>query len=267
MFENFKILEKKKYSYSFNINIYFLLFFLNFVSYSIYAVLSKYNILFIEILINFNFIIFFYFYKNKSNNFFSIKFDISLYELSFFVITFFLLIYLIFYELSLPIFIDEIAYSRRAVRTPIFTSLIFLKYFDLEFLNNIPIKHVIHFVNFLQVVFVALMFLVLKKNKSYLILILFLLINFFLRLTIKDAIHHPPLNHFSSTFLTSIFGIDHHTFRLSYFIPFILFIFALYKLISTKIINYSLILFVLSVATFPFYYCQVLILIIHFGEV
>ena len=252
MLEEFKNLDKKKYYFSLNINIYFLLFFINFISYSIYAVLSQYNFLLIEILININFIIFFYLYKNISNNFLSIKFNISSYELIFFILIFFSLLYLIFYELNLPIFIDEIAYSRRAVRTPIFTSLIFLKYLDLEYLNNIPIKYVIHFVNFLQVVFVSLMFIILKRNKSYFILFLFLFLNFIFRFILKDVVHHPPLNHFSTTIFTSFFGLDHYIFRLSYFIPFVLFIYVLHKLLSPKIENYSSIIFSLSVATFPF---------------
>ena len=81
---------------------------------------------------------------------------------------------------------------------------------------------------------------------------LFLLLNFILRFVLKDAIHHPPLNHLSSTFFTAIFGIDHYIFRLSYFIPFIIFLFILYKLITQKIKNYTSIIFSLSIATFPF---------------
>ncbi len=53
--------DEKKYDFSFQINIYFFLFVINFLTYSIYAVLSKYNILIIEIVININFLIFFLF--------------------------------------------------------------------------------------------------------------------------------------------------------------------------------------------------------------
>ena len=88
MLVSFKSLDKKYY-FSFNVNIYFLIFFLNFISYSIYAVLSKYNFLLIEILINLNFIILFYLYKNKPNDFLHIKFDTAIYELIFFVLIFF----------------------------------------------------------------------------------------------------------------------------------------------------------------------------------
>ena len=146
----------------------------------------------------------------------------------------------------------KLRFQDASIRTSIFTSLIVLKYFDLNYLNQISIKYVIHFFNFLQLIFLLVIFIILKKNKSYLILFLFLFLNFILRFILKDAIHHPPLNHLSSTFFTAIFGLDHYIFRLSYFIPFIIFLFILYKLITQKIKNYTSIIFSLSIATFPF---------------
>lgn len=54
------LINKKKFNVLIELNIYLLLFIVNFISYSIYSVLSGHNILWIEILINFNFIIFFF---------------------------------------------------------------------------------------------------------------------------------------------------------------------------------------------------------------
>ncbi len=62
-----KKVSKKNFNFTLNCNIYFLLFIINFLAYSVYAVLSRYNIFLIEIIINLNFIIFYYLYKNYNN--------------------------------------------------------------------------------------------------------------------------------------------------------------------------------------------------------
>ena len=51
------------FNFSIKLNVFFFLLIINFITYSIYAVLSKYNIFIIEVLINLNFI-FFYYLKN-----------------------------------------------------------------------------------------------------------------------------------------------------------------------------------------------------------
>ena len=124
----------------------------------------------------------------------------------------------------MPLFVDEIAYSRRSTRTSIFTSIIFLNYIDMDFLKITPIKYVIYFFNFLQLIFVCLLFFIVKKKKNFKILFLMLIISIILRLALKDAIPHPPLNHIFSTFLVSLFGLSHLVFRLSYLLPYILFL-------------------------------------------
>ena len=78
-------LKKNNYSYLFEFNIYFLLLISNFLAYSVYAVLSKYNILLIEILININFIIFFYLYKKNLNDKISLKISFNNREIIFFI--------------------------------------------------------------------------------------------------------------------------------------------------------------------------------------
>ena len=57
------IFKNESVDFSFKFNIYFFLILINFLTYSIYAVLSKYNILFIEIFINLNFLAFFIYIK------------------------------------------------------------------------------------------------------------------------------------------------------------------------------------------------------------
>ena len=77
LLEKNSYLKKDNYIFLFEFNIYFFLLIVNFLTYSIYAVLSKYNIFIVEILININFIIFFYFYKKnfKERISFNLKFS------------------------------------------------------------------------------------------------------------------------------------------------------------------------------------------------
>ena len=246
------LINKKKFNVLIELNIYLLLFIVNFISYSIYSVLSGHNILWIEILINFNFIIFFFFYKKNIKNKLIFKFNLYVKEIIFFTIITFLLIILIFHELNLPLFIDEIAYSRRSTRTSLFSSLIIIDKLNYEWLKQIPIKYIIHFFNLLQLIFICALVYIVKKNKNFKILILFLILNFILRLVLQDSIHHPPLNHIFSSFFVSIFGLQHNVIRLSYFIPFIVFLFIIHKNLLNISNNYTSWIFILSIATFPF---------------
>ena len=251
MLLNLKDKIKKNYSFSFDLNIFFLLFIVNFLSYSVYAVLSKYNIVIIELIININLIIFFYLYKKYPNQNLFFKIKIEFYEIIFFLCLSLILILLLLRELNMPLFVDEIAYSRRSTRTSIFTSIIFLNYIDMDFLKITPIKYVIYFFNFLQLIFVCLLFFIVKKKKNFKILFLMLIISIILRLALKDAIPHPPLNHIFSTFLVSLFGLSHLVFRLSYLLPYILFLFFLFLIIKEKIGQKSSMILITSISTFP----------------
>ena len=128
LFDKNSYLKKNNYIYLFEFNIYFFLLIVNFLAYSVYAVLSKYNILFVEILININFIIFFYFYKKDFNNKISFNIKLNNYEIIFLIGLLIFLFILIFPELRVPLFIDVLAFTRRATRTALFSSFFFIKY-------------------------------------------------------------------------------------------------------------------------------------------
>ena len=68
LLKKYLYLDKSNYKISFELNIHFFLLIINFLTYSIYAVLSRYNIFFIEILINLNFLLYFYFYLKNPND-------------------------------------------------------------------------------------------------------------------------------------------------------------------------------------------------------
>ncbi len=243
--------EDKEFKFLFEFNIYFLLIIINFLTYSVYAVASKYNIFIVEILINLNFIIFYFFYKKNPYEKISLGFSFTKIEIIFFTSLLFALIVFSYSELITPLFGDEIAPTRRATRTAYFSSIIFLDIINSDYLKSIAIKHIIQILNILQIISIFVIFYLFKKKSNITSLIILLVITFFLRLIIKDGVHHPPLNHFFSTTFISIFGLNHFTVRISYLIPFWIFLILLYKLIKEQFDKKFSTIFVLSVASFP----------------
>ena len=244
-------LLKENYSFKIDFNIYFFLLIVNFLAYSIYAVLSKYNLIFVEIIIHLNFIIFFFFYKKYYNDKITFSINFEKKEILFFLCTLILLLLLTFSELKIPLFGDEIAPTRRATRTAFFSSLVFLNIFDFNYLKTIPLKYIIQVLNLTQILFIGMVFYFLKKKSNLITLASILLITFFLRLLIKDGIHHPPLNHIFSTTFISFFSLNHTVVRLAYLIPFWFFLITLFKLIREYLHDKMSMIFILTIATFP----------------
>ena len=77
------------------------------------------------------------------------------------------------------------------------------------------------------------------------------MINLILRFIIKDSVHHPPLNHIFTTGFISLLGLGHFVVRISYLIPFWIFLIFLYKMISRHLSENISLLFILSVSTIP----------------
>ena len=252
LLEKNSYLKKNNYSFKISFNIYFFLLIINFLTYSIYAVLSKYNIILVEIIIHSNFVIFFTFYKKYYNDKISFFINLNKTEITFFFGLLIFLLLLVFSELKVPLFGDEIALTRRATRTALFSSFFLVNILDFSFLKTIPIKYIIHLLNFFQVFFILLIFYLIKKKSNFLTLILVLIITLFLRFVLKDAIHHPPLNHIFTTTFISFFGLNHIVVRLAYLIPFWFFLILLFKQIKNFFDEKTSIIFILSVATFPF---------------
>ena len=252
LLEKNSYLKKDNYSFKIDFNIYFFLLIINFLTYSIYAVLSKYNIILVEIVIHSNFVIFFIFYKKYHNDKISFSINFNKMEIVFFSGILIFLLLLIFSELKVPLFGDEIAATRRATRTALFSSFFLVNFLDFSFLKTIPLKYIVQFLNFFQVSFILLIFYLIKKKSNFLTLILVLIITLFLRFLLKDAIHHPPLNHIFTTTFISFFGLNHIIVRLSYLIPFWFFLILLFKQIKDIFDAKTSIIFILSIATFPF---------------
>ena len=245
--------ENKELKFLFEFNIYFLLIVINFLTYSVYAVASKYNIFIVEILIYLNFVIFYFFYKKNPKEKITIQILLSKREIIFFTGLLFFLIFLTYSELIVPLFGDEIAPTRRATRTAYFSSLIFLEILNLDYLKSLPIKYIIQIFNIIQIMFIIGILYLFKKKPNILNLIILLLTTFALRLFIKDGVHHPPLNHLFSTTFVSIFGLNHFTIRIAYLVPFWIFLVMMYKLIRDFLDEKPSIFFILSIATFPIF--------------
>ncbi len=224
---------------------------INFISYSIYAVLSKYNNFLIEGLIYLNFFIYYILSKKLPNEKFSLIISINLKEFLTFAAITVILVFLLFYEFQVPIFADEIAPTRRAVRTALFGSIIFLDNINLEKLNYFPLKNLIHIFLLVQLLFVSLFIFLLSKKNNIFTLLLIIILTLIFRFFLKDGVHHPPLNHLSTNILTSIFGLSHLTVRISYFLPFIVFLFLVYKKLNEYFDFKTSISFVLCIGTFP----------------
>ena len=188
---------------------------INFISYSIYAVLSKYNNFLIEGLIYLNFFIYYILSKKLPNEKFSLIISINLKNFNF-CCNHLILVFLLFYEFQVPIFADEIAPTRRAVRTALFGSIIFLDNINLEKLNYFPLKNLIHIFLLVQLLFVSFLFFYYQKKIIY---FTFTYNNFNSNISffLKDGVHHPPLNHLSTNILTSIFGLSHLTVKFHIF--------------------------------------------------
>jgi len=244
--------KKETYRFEINFNIYFLLFLTNFIVYSLYAILSKYNILLVEILIYSNFIIFFTFYKKYSYEKISYSISLNRKEILILLLIFSLIFILIFSELNIPLFADELAPTLRSVRTSFFASLLIIKILDINLLKEIPLKFIIQFLNLSQIIFLLLIFKFYKSKDSLFYLILIISISLILRFSLQDGVHHPPLNHiFSSTF-TTLFSLNHFTVRLSYLVPFFIYLVCIFSEIRKVLDFKTSVFFILSVGTFPF---------------
>ncbi len=245
------IFKNESVDFSFKFNIYFFLILINFLTYSIYAVLSKYNILFIEIFINLNFLAFFYLYKKSINSYILINLVLKRKEILFFLFLLIFLILISFSELKLPLFIDELAYTRRAIRTAYFSSFLISSIFDYEILKSVPLKFIIQIVSIIQIIFIICIFYLIKNKSNLVTLFVILFINFIFRLILKDGIHHPPLNHFFSSAFISFFGLSHISIRMAYLIPFWFFLISIYTLAKETLGNKITASFLLSLSTFP----------------
>ena len=127
-----------------------------------------------------------------------------------------------------------------------------IKILDINILKEIPIKYIVQFVNLLQIIFLFLIFRFYKNKNSLTYLILVISISLVLRLYLKDGVHHPPLNHIFSSFFTSFFTLNHFTVRLSYLVPFFIYLVCIFSEIRKVLDLKTATFFILSVATFPF---------------
>lgn len=214
---------------NFKISFYFILIFFSFFSYTVYSIISKhYNFLFTSLVI-FIFILFHQKYK-ESDLSLNIKFNKK--DLLIFFSLSVISILFNYKDLQSSLHGDEMANALRTQRTSIYFLYEFFKNYRLNLIENIRYKDLVHFISFLQLLFIIFIsFLIVKKKNIYLLFII--IITIFFRFFLKDFGMHPPVNHLLSIFLTSIFGLSDFVFRLSYLILYIVGFVFLYKQLGT----------------------------------
>ena len=235
---------KKKIEISF----YSITIFFTFYTYTFYAIISKnYNLLFTFITI-FLYIIFYKIYR-KSN----LKINLTI--LNWEILAFFLLLIvgfvLNFQDLKYSLYGDEFANALRTQRTSIYSSFLFLKTVDVPLLKNISFNNVVHLFSFFELLFfLTISYLIFKKKNIYTIILL-ILITLIFRYFLKDFGMHPPVNHFFSFILTSLFGFKDYVFRFSYFLIYLVgnvfLLNQLNKFFNNKLHNLLIVLFIFTV--------------------
>lgn len=243
---SFQISDSKHYEVI--INTFSLLFLLNFLTYSFYAVLSKNNNFILELLIHLNFIIFFY-YSKQNKYFFKVSFKKS--DLIIFLVCILFICIILNDHLLIPLWADEIAPTLRSLRTAYFASFYLNNNLQIEFLKDLPLKYVIQFINFLIISLTVFIFYFSNKFKNTRTLIFIIFLSLFLRFLLKDGTIHPPINHIFSTLFATFISIDHLIIRISYLCIFSIFLVSIFKLTSSTINIWISFSFLLSIASLP----------------
>lgn len=172
------------------------------------------------------------------------------------IILFFLL--LVFFisvtvdDLNMFLVGDELSYSQSAILHGDKFSLLISNYLDV---NDIPFKYLLHVsLLFLLLSNIIIVYLFQKLRWTYrIILMIFLLIvsRYIVFYFGGSNSVHPPLNHLTTLIITSLFGVSNFTFKVSYLIGYVFFVFLISKKIKNIFSTFETILIVFSISTIP----------------
>ncbi len=235
--------QKKNFDFSY----YSILIFLTFFTYTFYSIISKYyNFLFtcISIIL----LLTFHFNYVKSKEKISINLDSRDLLLFLFLLLFYLL--LDFKDLISSLYGDEFSNAVRTQRTAIYFIYEVFSKTNFSYFEHFQFKNLVHFLSFLELIFLMVIIKLIQKKKLLLIFILIVPTIIF-RNYLSDIGMHPPLNHSISFIFTSLFGFSDFIFRFSYLITFIFGYILLYKQLKNQIDIKSNYLLILSLFTIP----------------
>ena len=236
-------LSKKNFDFSY----YSLLIFFTFFTYTFYSIISKYyNFLFTCISIILLFSFHFNYVKSKEN----ISINLDKRDLLFFLFLLFFYLLLDFKDLMSSLYGDEFSNAVRTQRNAIYFIYEVFSKTNFSYFEHYQFKNLVHFLSFLELIFLLIIIKLIQKKKLLFIFILIVPTIIF-RNYLSDFGMHPPLNHSLSFIFTSLFGFNDFIFRFSYLIIYIIGYILLHKQLKEQIyfkINYLLIL---SLFTIP----------------
>ena len=164
-------------------------------------------------------------------------------------------------QLQFSLFGDELAYANNSQLLSLHVGLRLVQY--LSVFDNVPFKYVIQFVG-LGLLLALIMILAITARMKPRNSIIFVVIAFITSRLVYTAlggnsIPHPPLNLFPPFVASSILGVNDFAFKLSSFLPYVLFVVVLYRMLLRVFRFYTAYLIALAVGTIP--------LLWHFGAI
>ena len=192
--------------------------------------------------------------EGQEGNFYSFSFEISNSEIFIYLSFLFILTLLSVGLLGLSLSGDEIAYSQTGVIHGLEISRLLSE--TTSFFDQIGFKYLVQLFSFLSLIaLLAIIFFSRKissdRNRIFLFVFLLLVTRILVSLLGGNTYAHPPLSSLFPLIFGSFFGINELTFKLSYFIPYSIFIFILYKELTRKLDAISSFLLCLAFSTIP----------------
>lgn len=157
-----------------------------------------------------------------------------------------------FERLQFSLFSDELFFSQQAVRHALVLGIAAARFAALE---TVPFQYVVQAIAAVIILGPPAAWLVVRRCSPRVQIVLIVSALLASRMAITavggNLSPHPSLNLLSPLVFGALFGINDFAFKLSYFIPFTVFVFAVYRLASRRCGRAASYLFGLAVGTLP----------------
>ena len=192
--------------------------------------------------------------EDQEDNFYSFSFEIKRSEIFIYLSFLAILTLLSFGLLGLSLSADEIVYSQTGMIHGLEISRILSE--TTPFFDEIGFKYLVQLFSLLSsIALLAIIFFSSKinsnRNRIFLFIFLLLVTRILVSLLGGNTYAHPPLSSLFPLIFGSLFGINDLTFKLSYFIPYSIFIFILYRELYRRLDAISSFLLCLAFSTIP----------------
>jgi len=192
--------------------------------------------------------------EDQEGNFYSFSFEIKKSEIFIYLSFLAILTLLSFGLLGLSLSGDEIVYSQMGVIHGLEIARILSE--TTSFFDEIAFKYLVQLFSLLSsIALLVIIFFSIKinsnRNRIFLFIFLLLVTRILVSLLGGNTYAHPPLSSLFPLIFGSLFGINDLTFKLSYFIPYSIFIFILYRELCRRLDAISSFLLCLAFSTIP----------------